>query len=92
MQKAIESKLAKKLEVTQKRADEILNAFIEVIPECLAEDPELRIRNLGTLKVVDRAARTARNPRTGDPVQVPAKKVLKFKPAAKLAATVAGLE
>lgn len=92
MQKAIESKLAEKLGVTQKRADEILNTFIEIMPECIAEDQELRIRNFGTFKVKERAARTGRNPRTGETIQIPAKKVLQFKPAAKLASTVAGLE
>lgn len=92
MQKAIETKLAERLGVTQKSADEILNAVIEVIPECLAEDNDLRIRNFGTFKVEERAARAGRNPRTGEPIQIPAKKVVKFKPSAKLQDLVAGLE
>ena len=40
----------------------------------------VRIRGFGTFKVVDRKATTRRNPRTGEPVETPAKSVVKFTP------------
>jgi len=58
--------------------DCVLEAAGKVIVEAASNDEVIRFPNLGIFKPQDRAARQARNPRTGEPVDVPAKKVLKF--------------
>lgn len=84
MQSSIEKILSDKLDITQTEADRVFNAVIGAISEALVADPELRIRNLGTLKVVARPARTYRNPQTGEAVEKPATQVVKFEPSKKL--------
>lgn len=61
---------------------------IDIFLECLGAvicrevrlGGEVRLQNVGTFKRVQKSARTARNPRTGEMVQVPAKAVVKFVP------------
>jgi nucleoid DNA-binding protein len=52
----------------------------------LKKDDEVAIHGFGTFKVKQRAARTARNPHTGESIKVPAKKALAFKPASSVKA------
>lgn len=66
------------------QAERVLMAAIGEICHALCEDGEISIRDFGTLKVVDRAERTARNPRTGEDIAVPARKVVKFIPSKSL--------
>ncbi len=66
------------------RAAKIVNCVFEVVRDTLLNGEDFSCRGLGKLKVVERAARTARNPKTGDKVQVPAKKSVTFKPSIKL--------
>ena len=66
--------------------DEILNA----IAKALSEGNHIEIRGFGTFKVRARRSRRARNPRTGDEVNVPAKLVPVFKPSNQLKAMVRG--
>ena len=49
---------------------------------------EVRIHGFGTFKTAQRAARTGRNPRTGESVQVPARRVVRFSPSTTLSATL----
>lgn len=81
MQKAIEARLAEKLGISEKEADTIFNTTLDALREELLVDPELRLRGFGTFKVIERKARTGRNPRTGEPIEIPAKKAITFKPA-----------
>lgn len=78
MQATIERILSEKLGVSKAEADEMFNATLEAIREALIEDPDLRIRGLGTFKVVVRKGRTYRNPQTGEPVEKPDTQVVKF--------------
>lgn len=92
MQKAIETILAGKLGVSQAEADRTFNACLESMREAFAQDSELRIRGLCTIKVVTRAARAGRNPRTGEPIQIPAKQVPKITASSKLKEIAANTE
>ncbi len=74
---------------TKVQAEEIVNAIIDAITETLKAGDQVSIAGLGTFEAKMRAARTARNPRTGEPVQVPAKRVPKFKAAKALKDAVA---
>ena len=60
-------------------SERIVNGIFEMITETLKKGEEISIAGFGIFSVRDRAARQARNPRTGDIVQVPAMRVAKFK-------------
>jgi len=77
--------IAKKAEVTQAVAEKCLNAFIDVITETLKDKKEeVKLVGFGTFKVVKRAARKGKNPRTGETIEIPAKEVVKFSPGKEL--------
>ena len=73
---------------SKKDARTIINAVIAGVTEGLTTDRKVTLVGFGTFTSVDRAARTARNPKTGEPIEVPAKVVPKFKPSKNLKAVV----
>lgn len=72
--------LAEKFDVTKKRGDELLTGFTEALREHLATKGEAVLPGFGRLKLVSRQARKGHNPKTGAPIDIPAKHVFKFKP------------
>ncbi|MEW4449473.1 integration host factor subunit beta [Qipengyuania sp. JC766] len=69
------------------RAEEIehlVDIFFEEITARLAEGGRVELRGFGAFSTRQRDARTARNPRTGEPVEVPAKSVPYFKPGKEM--------
>lgn len=70
-----------KLGGTKTQAEEVVDLIIETIILSLKKGEEVSIAGLGIFAIKDRAARTARNPRTGESVNVPAMKVPKFRAA-----------
>jgi len=73
-----------KLGGTKVAAEEAVNALFEALVGSLKRGEEVSIAGLGIFSVKDRAARTARNPRTGEMVQVPAMRIPKFRAAKAL--------
>lgn len=71
--------VAEKADLTQAVAADAVNAMIDAIVEKLAEGDEVAILGFGSFKVAERPARTARNPQTGEMVEVPASKAVTFK-------------
>jgi len=69
---------------TKVQAEEVVNGMFDAIVSTLSKGEEVSIAGLGIFSVKDRAARVARNPKTGEPVQVPARKVPKFRAAKAL--------
>lgn len=69
---------------TKTSAEQAMEKIIESITSSLKRGEEVSISGLGIFVAKDRAARQARNPRTGEMVNVPAMKVPKFKPAKHL--------
>lgn len=69
---------------TKVQADQIVDALISAITSTLKKGEEVSISGLGIFSTKMRAAREARNPRTGEMVQVPATTVPKFRPAKAL--------
>lgn len=57
----------------------VFDGIMEGVMECLKRGDSIKLGNLGTFSVQERSARTARNPATGETINVPAKKVIKFK-------------
>lgn len=72
----------------QNQISEALKAIEAVIVETLAQGGSVSLANIGTLRTADRAARQARNPRTGKTVTLPACKTVKFKASKLLKNTV----
>ncbi len=78
-------------ETGMKKSDveKVLNAFVATVKGTLADSQEVRILGFGTFKVAERSARKGRNPRTGEEMVIPARKVVKFRPGQALQAAVA---
>jgi DNA-binding protein HU-beta len=68
----------------KKTIKKLIDVVFATISTELEDGGSYRIPGIGTLKTVDVAARTARNPATGEAIQVPAKKTVKFKIAGEL--------
>ncbi len=77
-------KVASTSDMSKAEAERIVEGVFDSITEELKGGGEVSIAGFGIFSVKDRAARTARNPRTGEPVDVPATIVAKFKPAKAL--------
>jgi len=76
--------IAEKAGIRKKDAEAALNAFIDVVTEALSKGDKIEIRGFGTFLMKERAPRVARNPRTGEKVEVPAKLSPAFKPGKDL--------
>jgi len=75
------NKIAKEMNVSKQEAESGVNLFFQTIKEALLRGEEIELRGFGSFRFRHRGARAGRNPRTGEPVQVPPKKVLYFKPS-----------
>lgn len=73
-----------RLELSRKDAVALVEGLFEDIQGAVISGEAVKIPGFGQFKVRDRAARIARNPATGEPVKVPAKRVFKFLPAKAL--------
>lgn len=69
--------------VTKKDCAAVVDGFLNAVKQTLANENRIELRGFGTFEVRHRDARTARNPRTGEPVDVPARAVPVFR-ASKL--------
>ncbi|HAM53607.1 MAG TPA: integration host factor subunit alpha [Nitrospiraceae bacterium] len=77
-------KIAEKAELPKADAEKATNALVESITEALKRGDSIALQGFGTFKVKDRAARKARNPRTGEEINVAASKSAAFSPAPTL--------
>ncbi len=68
-------KLANKIKLNKKQAEDVVNAITQSISDSLAGGNRVEIRGFGTFRIRERNARTARNPGSGEVVEVPAKRV-----------------
>ncbi|PIR45101.1 MAG: hypothetical protein COV10_01075 [Candidatus Vogelbacteria bacterium CG10_big_fil_rev_8_21_14_0_10_51_16] len=69
---------------TKVSAEQAVESLFGAIVSCLKKGEEVSIAGLGIFSTKTRAARAARNPRTGEAIQVPAMRVPKFRPAKAL--------
>ena len=75
--------------ISKKDCARVVDAFLDAIKVALQEQHNIEIRGFGTFKIRRRKTRMARNPRTGDPVEVAARPVPVFKPSKELRVMVA---
>ena len=73
------AKMAEKSELSKKQAEAALNAFTDTITEALKAGEKVQLMGFGTFEVKERAARVGRNPATGEPTNIAAKKIPTFK-------------
>ena len=90
--KEIVKTISEEIGMTQLKTKEIVQKTFNAIVETLVEELRIELRNFGVFEVKARAARTARNPRTGQRVDVPAKFVVTFKPGKEMEEKVRELE
>jgi nucleoid DNA-binding protein len=90
--KEIVKTISEEIGLTQLKTKEIVQKTFDAIVETLVEDHRIELRNFGVFEVKRRAARKARNPRTGEKVFVPEKFVVTFKPGKEMEERVRELE
>ena len=78
------SELAKKSKLTHAVAKSILNNLLEIIERNLKKEKRLQIIGFGSFYTKQKPTRTAVNPNTRKPIQVPEKKLVKFAPGKAL--------
>jgi len=80
--------IAEKTQLTKKDSEMALKAFIDVVSDELKKGEKIQLVGFGTFEVSDRAARTGKNPQTGNAIDIPASKAPKFKAGKALKETV----
>ena len=82
------AKAAQDAGISKTQASNVLKSILGSIEGALAKGDKVSLVGFGTFSVAKRAARTGRNPATGQPIQIPAANVPKFKAGKKLKDTV----
>lgn len=80
--------IATKTDVSKAAAGRMLEAFVETVGAALKKGDTVQIVGFGSFSVAKRAARTGRNPQTGEEIKIKASKAPKFTPGAGLKALV----
>ncbi len=83
-------RLAGKAEVTRPRAEELVDFLLNDVTEALKNGEKVNISGFGTFTVSNRKARTGRNPKTGEPIEIPASRSAKFKAGKTLKEALGG--
>lgn len=82
-------RVANKLGMTQSDAAKIIEGTFDVLSKSLADGKRWELRDFGVFEVKTRASRMGRNPRTGDQVPVPERRVVTFRPGKKMKELIA---
>ncbi len=77
-------------DLSEAQATKAVNAFLDAIQNSLARNDEIQLSGFGSFKVVERASREGRNPRTGETMQIAARRSPTFKPGTQLKRSVEG--
>jgi len=77
-------KVADKIQLTKKQTETVVNILLNSITEALSEGDKVELRGFGSFRIRKRNPREGRNPKTGDTVQIPAKRVPFFKAGKEL--------
>lgn len=76
--------IAKDAKITKTQAQDAVDAFVKNVQKALKKGDTVAVVGFGTFKSAKRAARIGRNPQTGKPIKIPAKKVARFSPGKQL--------
>ena len=80
----IAQRIAADLGITRLEAKAVVDAFLGIVTQALGDGERVELRGFGTFSSVARAPRMGRNPRTQEPVPVPARRTATFKPIRQL--------
>ncbi|MBD2730639.1 HU family DNA-binding protein [Nostoc sp. FACHB-892] len=72
--------VAAKANITKKQADEVISAFLEVVTEAVANGDKVTLVGFGSFERRERSEREGRNPKTNEPMTIPATRVPAFSP------------
>ena len=81
--------VAKKSGQSKAQTAKVMDHVLDLLQDSLAQGEAVQLIGFGSFSVNERAARQGRNPQTGEMIQLPAKKMIKFKPGKQLAEAVA---
>ncbi|MHA7880650.1 MAG: HU family DNA-binding protein [Saccharospirillum sp.] len=76
--------IADKADISKEKANEVLNAMLDQIASTVAKKESVTLVGFGTFEARSRAARTGKNPQTGESIQIPASNTVAFKPGKAL--------
>lgn len=82
--------IAASADIPKAQAGRALDAVIDTVTDALQKNDQVVLVGFGTFAVKDRAARSGRNPQTGQPIEIPAAKIPTFKPGKALKDAVNG--
>ena len=74
------AKMAAETKLSKADSERALNAFVDNVTKTLKKEGKLTLTGFGTFEVSKRKKRKGRNPQTGEPINIKARKVVKFKP------------
>jgi len=86
--KELVDSMAEAADISKAAAEKALNSALSGIADSLAKGDKVTLIGFGTFSTVKRAARQTKNPRTQQPIEIPAKTTAKFKAGSKLAEAV----
>jgi len=81
--------IAERADLSKDKASQVLNVILDEITGSVSEGQDVTLIGFGTFSVRERAARTGKNPQTGQPLTIPASKTVAFKPGKGLKDAVA---
>lgn len=84
--------IAERADLSREMAGQVLNVILDEITDGVARGQDVSLIGFGTFSVRERAARTGKNPRTGEPLAIEASKTVAFKPGKGLKDAVASAE
>ena len=82
--------VAEKADLTREEAKKAVDAFLDTLLECAQKGIDVRLAGYFSLERVERAARSGRNPQTGEAMEIPAREVVKLTPGKTLKEAVQG--
>ncbi|MBL7158327.1 MAG: integration host factor subunit beta [Candidatus Omnitrophica bacterium] len=77
--KEIVIKIADQTDIKQIHVKEVVQLVLDIVVDALSKGETVELRNFGIFKVKSRKPRIGRNPKTGETVEIPAKKTVSFK-------------
>ena len=76
----IADRVATEMAMTKAKAEDAVNAILDEVKRALSEGESVIIRRFGAFHVRDKNTRLGRNPNTGEEAEIPARRVVRFKP------------
>ncbi|WP_106476829.1 HU family DNA-binding protein [Phytohalomonas tamaricis] len=81
--------IAEQADISKDKASQVLNVILDEIASNVAKGNDVNLIGFGSFTIRERAARTGKNPQTGEPLNIPASKTVAFKPGKGLKDAVA---